>query len=186
MVAIVLLVGPGGLGAYEERARAEAERAESDRIAAEAEAARIQAEAAADAERARAEAERAQAQAEADRAASEIQRALGDQAISEAVADQLVANSEFIRAKAMLNTRTPASTTQTHGAIRLGGCGFVALGRHCDQTELDSIVQLKRAQAQALAPYVQELLRPEALNGFFERLGTQLHQRVLAMDQSQR
>lgn len=114
VVAILLVVGSGCMPAVKlAEADAETERAAAERASAEAQAdqARIQAEAEArateleaqaraDAERARAETERVQAQAEADRAASEIQRALGDRAISEAVADQVTANSEFIRARA--------------------------------------------------------------------------------------
>jgi hypothetical protein len=135
------------LGAYEERARAEAERAESDRIAAEAEAnrsqieaqaeaeaARIQAEAAADAERARAEAERVQAQAEADRAASEIQRALGDRAISEAVAEnvrstsrqaELMTEAQVRRLEADV-AKTTAESYATYALMAIAG--VLALG----------------------------------------------------------
>ncbi len=147
VVAIVLMMGSGCLGAYEERARAEAERAEAGRIAAEAEAnrsqieaqaeaeaARIQAKADADVERARAEAERLRAQERADQAASEIQRAIGDRSVSEAIAynvrstarqAELMAEAQAKRLEADA-AKTTAESYATYALMAVAG--ILALG----------------------------------------------------------
>lgn len=195
VVAIVIFVGSGCLGAYEERARAEAERAEADRIAAEAEAnrsqieaqaeaeaARIQAEAAADAERARAEAERVQAQAEADRAASEIQRALGDRAISEAVADQVTANSEYIRAQAgVTHAQANQYNANAWALYALAGAGLLMTIGVAVFLILTGMANLRRARtlSERRSP-VRDLPQPDP-DGFLARLGYVLEHKALEM-----
>jgi hypothetical protein len=140
LTAILLLLGTG-CDAIDNHAQRAADLAEAERIATEAEAneRKIQAEAEAaakltqaqafaDAERARGEATRIQAQADKDRAASEIQRALGDRAISEAVAGQVDANSEFIRAQATVE-RAQASQykANTWAIYALAGAGLLMI-----------------------------------------------------------
>jgi hypothetical protein len=159
LVAGVLVVGSGCMpGVQEERARTEAERAQAERVAAEAAAdrerieaeadaaaARIAAQVKADVDRARAEAERVQAQAEADRAASEIQRALGDRAISEAVADQVAANSEFIRARATVE-RAQASQYKANAwaLYALAGAGLLMIVGVAVRLILAGVANVKR------------------------------------------
>lgn len=173
LVAVVALVGSGCMGAIEDQAAASRARAEAEadrtviQAEAEARAVELEAQAQADAERARAEAERIAAQAEADRAVSEIQRALGDRAISEAVADQVAANSEVIRARATVErARASQYKANTWAIYALAGAGLLMLVGVALRLILAGIANVRQAN---YGPRIIEAPRRPRAIGRYER-----------------
>jgi hypothetical protein len=142
VVAIVLFAG-SGCEVAEEKARAEAARAEADRVSAEAaadrerieaeaerEAARIAAQADAEAQQAIAKAKLQQAQNEHLHALAESTRASGEREIMESVARQIDANSEHIRAQTSVTYAQAKQTiAESYGIYALiAVAGILALG----------------------------------------------------------